>query len=104
MITNGGLIMRCDMKTAALLVLLPALALGNVYDVVLPAYEPSCTCLPWANAAALSPSLNLSQADVDAWRRHGCGRRGQLVRDARRAVRGPHEGLRTFLLRRDLGV
>ena len=39
---------------------LPALALANVYDVVLPKYKPTCECLPWAQAAKHNPGLNLT--------------------------------------------
>jgi len=38
-------------------------ALGSVYDVTMPLYKSTCQngCLPWAQAAKLAPSLNLTR-------------------------------------------
>jgi len=44
-------------------------ALANVYDVVMPAYRPSCIngCLSWTDAAQFLPkSANLTQTDINA--------------------------------------
>ena len=51
-----------------LAMLMPQLALANMYDVVLPKYRSTCAsgCLPWAQAAALSPGLHLTQPAIDA--------------------------------------